>query len=53
MRPALMAQWDACPTGDENVAGDPHQVWQHSFLEYDHEIFSSVIIYLPLIQEGH
>ena len=26
--------------------------WQHSFLEIDHEIFSMVILSLPLIQEG-
>ena len=27
-------------------------VWQHSFVETDHEIFSVVIISLLLIQEG-
>ena len=27
-------------------------VWQHSFVEIDHEIFSTVILSLPLIQEG-
>ena len=26
--------------------------WQHSFMEIDHEIFSLVILSLPLIQEG-
>ena len=26
--------------------------WQHSFVEIDHEIFSTVILSLPLIQEG-
>ena len=26
--------------------------WQHSFMEIDHEIFSVVILSLPLIQEG-
>ena len=26
--------------------------WHHSFLEIDHEIFSMVILSLPLIQEG-
>ena len=26
--------------------------WQHSFMEIDHEIFSTVILSLPLIQEG-
>ena len=25
---------------------------QHSFMEIDHEIFSTVILFLPLIQEG-
>ena len=25
---------------------------QHSFMEIDHEIFSTVILSLPLIQEG-
>ena len=26
---------------------------QHSFVEIDHEIFSVIILSLPLIQEGH
>ena len=26
--------------------------WQHSFLEIDHELFSTVILSLPLIHEG-
>ena len=26
--------------------------WQHSFVEIDHEMFSMVILSLPLIQEG-
>ena len=30
----------------------PSRVWQHSFLEIDHEIFSMVILSLLLIQEG-
>ena len=30
----------------------PPQGWQHSFVEIDHEIFSTVILSLPLIQEG-
>ena len=25
---------------------------QHSFVEFDHEVFSTVILTLPLIQEG-
>ena len=31
---------------------DPHNAWQHSFVESDHEIFSMVIRSLLLIQEG-
>ena len=31
---------------------DPQRGRQHSFLEIDHEIFSTVILSLPLIQEG-
>ena len=30
---------------------DPRRVLQHSFVEIDHELFSSVILTLPLIQE--
>ena len=29
-----------------------HRGRQHSFVEIDHEIFSTVILSLPLIQEG-
>ena len=31
---------------------NPRGGWQHSFAEIDHEIFSTVILFLPLIQEG-
>ena len=31
---------------------DPRRGRQHSFVEFDHEIFSTVILSLPLIQEG-
>ena len=31
---------------------DPRPGQQHSFVEIDHEIFSTVILSLPLIQEG-
>ena len=31
---------------------DPRRGRQHSFMEIDHEIFSMVILSLPLIQEG-
>ena len=48
-----MAQLDARPTGDQEVAGStPILSRQHSFVEIDHEILSTVIIYLPLIQKG-
>ena len=32
---------------------NPRRGRQHSFVEIDHEIFSTVILSLPLIQEGH
>ena len=47
-----MAQLDARLTGDQEVAGSTPLGWQHSFMEIDHEIFSTVILSLPLIQEG-
>ena len=31
---------------------NPRQGWQHSFMEIDHEIFSTVVLSLLLIQEG-
>ena len=31
---------------------NPRRSRQHSFVEIDHEIFSTVILSLPLIQEG-
>ena len=38
---------------DQEVAGfKPRRGRQHSFMEIDHEIFSAVILSLPLIQEG-
>ena len=50
---ASVAQLDVCPTGDQEVAGStPAKVGKHSFLEIDHEIFSTVILSLLLIQEG-
>ena len=42
----------ALPTGDQDIAGLTPLGWQHSFVEIDHEIFSSVILSLPLMQEG-
>ena len=53
--PASVAQLDARPTGDQEVAGSTpadRRGRQHSFVEIDHEIFSTVILSLPLIQEG-
>ena len=49
---ASVAQLDACLTGDQEVAGSTPLGWQHSVMEMDLEIFSTVILLLPLIQEG-
>ena len=41
------------PTGDQEVAGSsPAEVGNIFFVEIDHEIFSTAILSLPLIQEG-
>ena len=51
--PALVAQLDA--PSDWRAGGrgfNPRQGWQQFFVEIDHEIFSTVILSLPLIQEG-
>ena len=48
-----MAQLDARPIGDQEIAGSTPPSRQHSFVEIDHEIFSTVILSLPLLQEGH
>ena len=51
--PALVAQLDA--PFDWRPGGHgftPRKGRQHSFVEIDHEIFSTVILSLPLIQEG-
>ena len=49
-----MAQSDVRLTGDQEDQGfDPHRVQQQSFMETDHEIFSTNIFSLRLIQEGH
>ena len=51
--PALVAQLDA--PSDWRPGGrwfKPRRGRQHSFMEIDHEIFSTVILPLPLIQEG-
>ena len=50
---ASVAQLDA--PSDWRLGGrgfNPRQGRQHSFVEIDHEIFSTVILSLPLIQEG-
>ena len=50
---ASVAQLDA--PSDLRPGGrrfNPRRGWQHSFMEIDHEIFSMVILSLPLIQEG-
>ena len=51
--PASVAQLDPRATGDQEVAGStPPPGRQHYFVEIDHDIFSTVILALPLIQEG-
>ena len=50
---ALVAQLDARSDWRPGGRGfNPRQGWQHSLVETDHEIFSMVILSLPLIQEG-
>ena len=51
--PASVAQLDAPSNWKPGGRGfNPHRGRQHSFVEIDHEIFSTVILSLPLIQEG-
>ena len=51
--PASVAQLDAPSDWRQGGVGfNPSQSRQHSFMEIDHEIFSTVILPLPLIQEG-
>ena len=47
-----VAKSDATSTGDQGGCEFEAPVRQHSFVEIDHEIFSTVIVSLPLIQEG-
>ena len=47
--PVLVVQSDECLTGDQEVTDDPRRVQQHSFMEIDHDIFSTVNLSL---QEG-
>ena len=42
---------EAGQTGDQGVAGSIPQSVATFFVEIDHEIFSTVILFLPLIQE--
>ena len=51
--PASVAQLDAPSNWRPGGRGfNPRLGRQHSFMEIDHEIFSTVILSLPLIQEG-
>ena len=51
--PASVAQLDGASDWRPGGHGfDSHHGRQHSFVEIDHEIFSTVIFSLPLIQEG-
>ena len=53
IRPASVAQLDVPSDWRPGGRGfNPRRGWQHSFVEIDHEIFSTVILSLPLIQEG-
>ena len=53
LRPASVAQLDAPSDWRPGGRGfNPRRGRQHSFVEIDHEIFSTVILSLPLIQEG-
>ena len=50
---ASVAQLDAPSDWRQGGRGfNPRRGRQHSFVEIDHEIFSTVILSLPLIQEG-
>ena len=53
MVPASVAQLDVCSTSDQKVVGLTPIGLQHSLVGIDQEIFSMVILSLPLIQEGH
>ena len=51
--PTSVAQLDAPSDWRPGGRGfNPCRGRQHSFVETDHEIFSTVILSLPLIQEG-
>ena len=44
-------QWVMCQTADQGVASSI-PAWFHTFAKIDHEIISTAISSLPLIQEG-
>ena len=51
--PASVAQLDVSSDWRPGGCGFNHSRGrQHSFVEINHEIFSTVILFLPLIQEG-
>ena len=50
--PPSVAQLDAPSDWRPGRGFNPRRGRQHSFVEIDHEIFSTVILSLPLIQEG-
>ena len=51
--PASVVQLDARPTREQEVAGStPAELGNILSWRFDHEIFSTVILSLPLIQEG-
>ena len=53
IKPASVAQLDALSDSRPGGRGfNPRRGRQHSFVEIDHEIFTMVILSLPLIQEG-
>ena len=53
LTPASVAQLDAPSDWRPGGRGfNPRRGRQHSFVEIDHEIFSTVVLSLPLIQEG-
>ena len=51
--PTSVAQLDGPSNWRPGHGFKPRRGRQHSFVEIDHEIFSAVILSLPLIQEGH
>ena len=50
--PGSVAQLNARSTPDQEVAGSTPAESATFFVEIDREIFSTVILFLPMIQEG-